>query len=121
VAARPSSSTDKAPNADDKSIPDVVKDLWELVVSYGKQETVDPLKRFGRFVAYGVPAMFCLGIGMILILIGVLRVLQTETDNHLAGHLSWVPYLVTLAVAGLLAGLAAFAIIRKPKDQRTRS
>ncbi len=99
-----------------KSISETARELWELLVSYGKQETIDPFKRLGRFVAFGIPAMFCLGIGVVLLLVGLLRVLQTETDGHFGGHLSWVPYVITLAVAGLLAGLAGLAITRKPKD-----
>lgn len=119
MAATPSiNETSSKP--DDKSVADVAKELWELLVDYGKQETVDPLKRLGRFVAFGVPAMLCLGIGMILLLVGVLRVLQNETDGHLSGHLSWIPYVITLAVAGLLAGLAGLAITRKPKDRRSK-
>lgn len=121
MAATPSSNNQRPSNPDDKNVADVAKELWELLVDYGKQETVDPLKRLGRFVAFGVPAMLCLGIGMILLLVAVLRVLQNETNGHLSGHLSWIPYVITLAVAGLLAGLAGLAITRKPKDQRSKA
>lgn len=102
---------------DDKSVAEVAKELWELVVAYGKQETIDPLKRLGRFVAFGVPAMVAVGIGMILVLVGVLRVLQTETGVHFTGNLSWLPYVITLGVAGVLVGLAVFAMTRKNRRQ----
>ena len=38
----------------EKSIPQVLTELWEMLVSYGKQETVEPLKGLGRFVAFGM-------------------------------------------------------------------
>jgi hypothetical protein len=121
VAAERPPKNATAAQGEPKSVPDVAKELWQLLIDYGKQETVDPLKRLGKFVAFGVPAMLCLGIGVILLLIGGLRVLQTETGSHFTGHLSWLPYVITLAVAGLLAALAVMAIARQPKERRNRS
>jgi hypothetical protein len=94
-----------------KSVPVVVKVLWELLIAYGKQETIDPLKRLGRFVGLGLPAMWLLGIGLSLLLLGGLRVLQTETGTHFTGNWSWAPYLIVAAVALallVLTGLVAF-------------
>jgi len=96
-----------------KSISQVVRELWQLLLDYGKQETVDPLKRLGRFAAFGLPAMFCLAIGLSLLLLGALRVLQTETGSTFTGSLSWLPYVCTLGAALLFGGLAVAAIFRK--------
>lgn len=91
----------------------MAKELWELVVTYAKQETVDPLKRLGKFIAFGMPAMVLIGVGFVLALVGLLRALQTETGSHFTGNLTWVPYVITIGVAVLLLGLAVLAIVRK--------
>ncbi|MEY2422973.1 MAG: hypothetical protein QOI95_3040 [Acidimicrobiaceae bacterium] len=98
---------------EEKSIPQVLTELWEMLVSYAKQETVEPLKGLGRFVAFGVAAALLGGIGIILLTLAGLRGLQTHSDGHLDGNLNWVPYLAALV---LLTALIAIAVNRiKPK------
>lgn len=87
-------------------------DIKDLLVSYAKQETVDPIKGLGRFVGYGVAAMLLIGIGAIELTIALLRLLQTETGSPLTGNWSWVPYLVTLLVASGVVYAAIKAINR---------
>lgn len=96
-----------------KSLTETLRELWQLLQDYAKQETIDPLKRLGRFVGFGVPAALCAAIGVVLLLVAVLRVLQRETYPHLAGNLSWIPYLVTMAIAGTCAGIGGLLILRK--------
>lgn len=96
-----------------KGTSQIISELWELVRAYAKQETVDPLKQLWRFVAFGTAAAIVGGVGVILVLLAVLRALQTETGVHLTGSLSWVPYLATLAVALIMAALSGLAITRK--------
>ncbi len=88
-----------------KSIPEVMSELWELLIAYAKQETVEPLKGLGRFIAFGLGAALVGSTGIVLLTLGVLRVLQTHTDDHLAGNWNWVPYLVALAVLGILVAI----------------
>lgn len=102
-----------ARTAGSKSLTETLRELWQLLQDYAKQETVDPLKRLGRFVGFGVPAALCAAVGAVLLLLAVLRVLQRETYPHLAGNLSWIPYLVTLAIAGFCAGVGGLLILRK--------
>ena len=99
----------------EKSIPQVVTELWEMTVSYAKQETVDPLKGLGRFVAAGVGAALVGGIGIILLTLAGLRGLQTHNGGHLDGNLNWVPYLAALVLLGVLIALAVTRI--KPKGR----
>jgi hypothetical protein len=94
----------------EKSIPQVVTELWEMLVSYAKQETVEPLKGLGRFIAFGVGAAVSGGIGIILLTLAGLRGLQTHDDGHLDGNLNWVPYLAALVLLGLLIALAVSRI-----------
>ncbi len=106
--------TGTAPRRDDKSIGEHGQELFTLVKAYAKQETIDPLKTVGRFVGFGLAAMLAGGIGIVLLVVGALRALQTETDAHLTGSLTWVPYAVGLVVCALLVLLALKAI--KGKD-----
>lgn len=85
-------------------LPQLVNELRELVVEYFKQETVVPLKQLGRYVAWGLLGAFLLGLGVVLLGVGVLRLLQAETDTTFTGNWSWAPYLIV--VGALLAGAA---------------
>lgn len=95
---------------DDKSLPTIAAELWELVVTYAKQETVDPLKRLGRFLVMGVPGALLTGIGLVLLSLAGLRALQTETGDTFEGSWSWAPYGILLIASGLVAVLSARAI-----------
>jgi hypothetical protein len=97
----------------DKSLTTQVTELWELVKTYVKQETVEPIKGLGRFVGYGVAGALCLAMGLLLLLLATLRALQTETGPHLQGSWSWVPYLATLVVAAVVAYISARQIQKR--------
>lgn len=97
---------------------DHAQELWTLVKDYAQQETIDPLKHLGRFVGFGLAAALLAGVGITLLLVGVVRVLQEETYPHLTGSLTWVPYVVALAVCVVLLALAKKAISSKPKPKR---
>jgi hypothetical protein len=87
-----------------KSVPEIVQDLWDLLVAYARQETVEPLRNIGRYLAYGVGGMLVLTLGVFLLGLSGLRALQTETGDVFAGFWSWVPYLiVTIFFGGLVA------------------
>jgi hypothetical protein len=105
--------------SEQKSIPQVLSELWEMLVTYAKQETVQPLKGLFRFVGVGVAAMLLLGTGVLLMSVSVLRLLQTKEPFgwQLSGSLNFIPYLVSLVVLGVLIGLAVLAI--KPKRSKT--
>lgn len=97
-----------------------VDELVGLLRRYLIQETIGPLKAIakGVLVALGGAALFALG--GVVVLVGVLRVMETETGAAFAGNWSFVPYVVT-AFAGLaLIGLAALATVRSLSSVRTR-
>ncbi|MEY2432317.1 MAG: hypothetical protein QOC92_2042 [Acidimicrobiaceae bacterium] len=102
--------------AEEKSIPQVLTELWEMLVSYAKQETVEPLKGLGRYVVFGAGAAVVGGIGIILLTLAGLRALQTHNDGRFDGNWNWVPYLVALVLLGVLIALAVSRI--KPKRSR---
>jgi hypothetical protein len=83
-----------------KKLPEQVAELRELVIAYFRQETVDPIKALGRFLAYGVGGSLLLGVGVIFLTVGGVRALQVETGDTFTGNWSWVPYAI---MAGVLA------------------
>jgi hypothetical protein len=84
-------------------LPQLVLELRDLVVTYVKQETVVPLRQLGRYAGFGIAGALLLGLGVVLLGVGALRALQTETGETFTGDWSWAPYLIVFA-ALLLGG-----------------
>lgn len=85
----------------------VASEALSLIWAYAKQETLGPLKTLGRYLAFSLLGGLLLGLGMVAILLGVLRFLQSESGTAFGGHLSWLPYLITLLIGVVLGGGAA--------------
>lgn len=88
--------------AQEASIGEVV----DYVKAYAKQETIGPLKGAGNWLGFGVAAALTLGLGLFLMLLGLLRLLQTEWTRSATGSLSWLAYVITLVVTLVLLALA---------------
>ena len=67
-----------------------ISGVVDLVKTYAKQETVDPLKNAGRFLGFGAIGAVLLGIGLSLLALGLLRLVQTEFDNLARG--GWIVF-----------------------------
>ena len=85
-------------------------EVIEFVKAYAKQETLGPLKGAGSWLGYGAAAAFAMGLGLLLVLLGVLRLVQTEWERSATGSLSWVAYAITLAVTVLFLVLTLVRI-----------
>jgi hypothetical protein len=90
----------------------LVREVFDLVVAYAKQETVDPIKALGRFVVFGLAGSAAVATGLVLLGIALLRALQTETGTVFRGRLTWVPYLVVAGAAIVVLGIAAQRILK---------
>lgn len=90
----------------------------QLVVEYVKQETLTPLKGLGRYLLFGIVGSLALCVGLVLLLVALLRLLQTETGTTFSGDLSWLPYLIVCAAAVMVMGLAAWRITKGPAARR---
>ena len=77
-------------------------EVIEYVKAYAQQETVEPLKGIGRWIALGAAGAVSLGLGLSLLLLGLLRLIQTEWESIAEGGSSWVPYLIVLFVTVVL-------------------
>lgn len=95
-------------------------DFVQLVVDYAKQETFGPVKGLARFVAFGVSGSIFISVGVVVLLVALLRLLQTETGSTFGGKLSWLPYLITGGAAVLVAGLAGWRITKGAASRSAR-
>jgi|SRR5437588_9884624 len=103
-----------------KSLPAEVRELWELVLAYARQETFDPVKSLGRYVLFGVAGSLLLGIGLVLLVLAALRVLQTETRGFFQHTHTWAPYAIALGLCGMVAIAAMTAWIRGQRKKEER-
>ena len=108
----------RARSAKSKSIGETVNDLVELLKTYAMQETIDPLKRLGRYLGFGVGGSVLITTGLVFLMLSLLRVLQTETGSTFTGSWSWAPYVIVVVVT---AGVAAIflSFIKPSKGGRT--
>ena len=83
-----------------------VGDIVDYVKAYAKQETIGPLKGAGSWLGFGAAAALLFSIGVVLLLVGLLRLLQTEWTRSATGSLSWLAYLITLLVAVAVIAVA---------------
>jgi hypothetical protein len=91
----------------EKSAPALVGELWELVRAYAMQETVEPMKGLGRYAGFGIGGSVLLSTGLVLLMVGGLRALQTETGDTFTGNWSWAPYVIVLVGTTLVIALVA--------------
>ncbi|MET0664637.1 MAG: hypothetical protein ABW008_03665 [Acidimicrobiales bacterium] len=101
------------PDSDERSVVGRGQDVWELLVAYAKQETVEPLRGLQRWVAAGAGGSLLIAMGVSLLLLACLRALQTETGTTFTGSWSWAPYLITLVGAALVIGVSYWAVMYK--------
>jgi len=82
-------------------LPQLVAELWELVVAYVKQETLVPLRQLRRYVLFGLLGSLLLGLGVLFLALAGLRALQVETGDTFDGNWSWAPYAIVVGALGL--------------------
>jgi hypothetical protein len=75
------------------------QEIQSMLVSYAKQETIEPLKTLGKFLAWGIGGAVLVSLGALFVSLGILRLLQTETSDWFAGgnFASTLPYVITIA------------------------
>ncbi len=95
---------------------DEAKDLQKMLVDYAKQETVEPLKTLGGYLAWGIAGALMMFLGLFFFGIGTLRLLQSEASLDGNSWLSLLSYLG--AIVAMLAAIAAlFVAFTKAKNR----
>jgi hypothetical protein len=112
--------------ADDKPNPSTrheqasIGEVIEYVKTYAKQETVGPLKGAGRWIGFGAAGAIALGLGLSLLLLGLLRLLQSEWTRSASGRLSWLSYLIVLVACLALLVLTVMRINKTFLDKEQK-
>jgi Putative Actinobacterial Holin-X, holin superfamily III len=102
------------------------KELLSLSLAYIKQETKEPLNGIGRLLAFGVAGATCMGLGLVLLGLALLRGVQAafayvHADGGrgpFSGSLSWIPYL--LASLGCAFVIAAIGFAWSSAGKRSK-
>src|ERR1039457_5864459 len=87
-----------------------MQEIRGLVVKYIKEETIQPVKEMGRFIAFGALGSIFVGFGTTRLLIGALRFLQGQVKVP-DGSLSWVPCLIVAVLAAAVIALPMWRIV----------
>lgn len=88
-----------------------VVELFKMVRDYVKQETLDPLRGVGRWLAWGIVGAISLLFGAVVGLFGLLRLLQAEVFDQPNGF-TWVPYMIIVGFALIMIWLSLTRIQR---------
>ena len=88
-----------------------VVELFQMVRDYVKQETLDPLRGVGRWLAWGLVGSVALLFGAVVGLLGLLRLLQAEIFTQPNGF-TWGPYMIVVGFALVMIWLSLTRIQR---------
>lgn len=97
-----------------------IEEIRDLAMRYIKEETIQPVKDLGRFVAYGALGSIFVGFGTTLLLLAALRFLQ-EQFKVLDGSLSWLPYLIVAVLACGVIALTLWRIVSGAAKRRLKA
>lgn len=100
---------------EEKSFSEVMRELWALLRDYGKQETLEPLRGLGRYLGFGIVGSVLIALGVLLLLLGLLRMVQAQYPDVFDGSWEFAPYVFGFVGCLVVMGLAAFRISREPK------
>jgi hypothetical protein len=93
----------------------------DLVKEYARQETLGPIKGAGRWLAVGAAGAVLIGTGCVFLVLGALRMIQTEFGKSFRNQWSaLIPYLLALLISVLVMGAAAWRISKKKTLQKER-
>jgi len=88
------------------------EELFDLARRYFMQQTLGPLRRIAKGLAFGVAGAALVSLGAAIALLGFLRLLEGETGSTFAGNWSFAPYLITAAAGAIFIGTYAAAELR---------
>ena len=102
------------PTDDKRTSRDRDGELFDLVVAYARQETVEPLRGAGRWVAVGLVSMALMSVGMVLFALGLLRAVQDIGGTTFDGTWSFVPYVFGVVFTSVIV-VVAISQIKRPR------
>jgi uncharacterized membrane protein len=94
--------------------PGSIGSVIQLVKDYARQETIGPLRGAGKWLALGAAGAILLGFATALLVLGVLRLLQTEFHTSFRGQWTHIiPYVIAAVVAVAVIGVSVTRIGKK--------
>jgi hypothetical protein len=80
------------------------QEAQQLLVAYAKQETIDPIKDLGRYLAWGLGGAVSISLGVLFLALGLLRGLQ-RLEAFDGGFMTVLPYVITVGALLVVMGL----------------
>jgi TRAP-type C4-dicarboxylate transport system permease small subunit len=83
-----------------RSRPASIDAVIDALTSYVKGQLLRPLSGAGRWLLFGIVGGVLVGAGVVFMLLGLLRLLQTEFSgiSTADSRLSWLPYFIVLVI-----------------------
>jgi uncharacterized membrane protein len=93
----------------------------DLVKQYARQETVGPIAGAGRWLAAGAAGALGIGIGLVFLVLGTLRMIQTEFGRSFRNQWTGlIPYAIAFVASVLVIVVALWRISKKNTLQKER-
>ena len=104
-----------AENNSEKSPVETFGEVRTMVTDYARQETVEPIKLLGKWVAFGVAGALFVAIGLSYLAFGLLRWTQS-LDVFEGDTRNFWPYLIAFGGLLLATGVMGWLMTRKFSD-----
>lgn len=102
-----------------KSFQQTFQELWELLKAYAQQETIGPLKNLGRQLGLGLAGSIFISLGVMLLVLGVIRGLDSHQIPVIGSFLQDRDWLIYLIGVLLLVGVIGLCYLKaKPRSDR---
>lgn len=109
------SSTSSAPKGAPGPVAGSVQESIQIVKDYVRQETLGPLRGAGRWIGFGLGGAVSIAIGTAFLVLGVLRMFQTEMADTFSGRwMALLPYAIGLVFCLLVIALSFARISQQP-------
>lgn len=91
------------------------QEIQGMLVNYAKQETVEPLKRLGRYLGLGLAGSLFMFLGVLFVGLGALRFAQSIDQFEGTSWMSTIPYVIAAVVLIAAMGLIYLSLSRAKK------
>ena len=99
-----------------------IGEMLQLVKDYARQEALDPIKGAKSFIVWGLAGAFLIATGCVFLVLGLLRMLQTELHGTFRGYwMSTLPYVAAFLFALLVIVVAALRIPKGTLQKKEKS
>jgi len=98
-----------------KSFQETLRELWNLLTTYARQETIGPFQSLGKRIGFGLAGSLLVSLGWFLLVLATVRFLQTHVLPGFLGTFFLVHDWLVYLVAVLLLGIGMFLAYRRAR------